>query len=178
MSLFGNAVGFAAKNFLLKTGDTMIGTLDMNGNTLTGIGAPTENTHAAHKLYVDRSMDYALDAALDAEDAAANAAQAAFAAQKTADGKAARLTFAVTLPASNWLGNAPPYSQTVTVEGIGANDEPHYGLIYSGTNEQKLAQKEAYACIDDLDTAENAVTFTCLEEKPTVNITIQMEVIR
>jgi hypothetical protein len=177
--LYGNAVGFAANNFLLKTGDAMSGNLDMNGNTLAGLKAPAEDTDAAHKMYVDRNMDYALDAAFDAQDAAADAATKASAAQETANAKATRLPpFTVTLPASNWLGSLAPYIQTVTVEGILETDEPHYGLVYSGSTDQKLAQKEAYACIDDLDTANNAVTFTCFEEKPAVNLTIQMEVVR
>ena len=32
--------------------------------------------------------------------------------------------------------------------------------------------------VDDLDTADGSVTFTCFEDKPGVNIPIQMEVNR
>jgi hypothetical protein len=188
--LYGNAVGFAANNFLLKTGDAMSGTLNMNDNPLTGIRDPEKDTDATHKMYVDRSVDYtldiALDAALDAEDAANNAAiaandaaSAASNAQKSADAKASRLpTITVVLPVSNWVGSSAPYTQAVQVEGILKTDEPHYGLVFSGTTEQKLAQKEAFACVDDLDTAENSVTFTCFTDKPETDLTIQMEVIR
>ena len=83
----------------------------------------------------------------------------------------------VRLPASGWLGSAP-YTQSVPVDGISKNDRPHWGLVRSGDAASKLAQKEAYALVDELDTADGSVTFTCDEEKPNVDLTIQMEVNR
>lgn len=80
----------------------------------------------------------------------------------------------VQLTAAGWSA-AAPYTQTVALEGILATDQPHYGVVYSGNWE---AEKEAFSCVDDLDTAENALTFTCYEEKPEINLTIQLEVNR
>jgi hypothetical protein len=84
------------------------------------------------------------------------------------------MTAQVTLPASGWSSEAP-FTQTVAVEGILATDRPHYGVVYT---ENWEAEKEAFALVDDLDTADGSVTFTCFEEKPEVNIPIQMEVNR
>ena len=89
----------------------------------------------------------------------------------------AGLLFTVNLTAAGWTGEGP-YTQTVAVEGILATDMPHYGCVYDADQETRLAQKEAFAMVDDLDTADGAVTFTCFEDKPEVNIPIQMEVNR
>ena len=83
----------------------------------------------------------------------------------------------VTLLASGWSAEAP-YTLTVEVAGILATDQPHYGVVYSEDVETALAQKEAFAMVDDLDTADGSVTFTCFEDRPEVDIPIQMEVNR
>jgi hypothetical protein len=85
--------------------------------------------------------------------------------------------FSVNLPASGWSASAP-YTQTVSVEGIFGTDTPHYGVAYSSNSETALAQKEAFAMVDDLDTTDGSVKFTCFEEKPEVDLTVQLEVNR
>lgn len=84
----------------------------------------------------------------------------------------------VTVPASGWSELLGMYTQGITVNGILASDTPHYGVVLSGSKEEKLAQQEAFALIDELDTANAVVTFTCLEEKPSVDLTVQLEVNR
>lgn len=82
----------------------------------------------------------------------------------------------VRLPASGWSASAP-YTQTITVEGILETDTPHWTVVYS-QNESAFAEKEAYAMIDLLFAENGKVTFVCLEERPEVDLTIQMEVNR
>lgn len=83
----------------------------------------------------------------------------------------------VVLSAAGWSAEVP-YTQTVAVEGILKTDQPHYGVVLSEDRETALAEKEAFAMVDDLDTVDGSVIFTCLEDKPSVALTIQMEVNR
>ena len=84
------------------------------------------------------------------------------------------VTAQVTLLASGWSDSAP-YTQTVPVDGILATDQPHYGVVYTDNWND---ERDAFAAVDELDTADGSVTFTCFAEKPSVDITIQMEVNR
>lgn len=88
-----------------------------------------------------------------------------------------RMEFQVTLTADGWTG-AGPYTQTLPLEGILSTDRPHFGAVYDADLGMNLARKEGFALVDDLDTGDGTVTFTCFEEKPTVSIPIQMEVNR
>ena len=83
----------------------------------------------------------------------------------------------VTLTVAGWSADAP-YKQTVTAQGITEEDRPIYGVVLSADTATATAEKEAFAMVDDLDTGEGVVTFTCLEDKPEVALTIQMEVNR
>jgi hypothetical protein len=90
------------------------------------------------------------------------------------------LKFEVTLSKSAWAtttGEAP-YTQRVTVAGIVASDKPHYSVVYSENVATAKEEKNAFALVDDLDTEDGAVVFTCFEERPGVTLVIQMEVNR
>lgn len=95
--------------------------------------------------------------------------------------------FSVQLTPEGWTGEAAPFTQSVAVKDILETDRPHWGLVYSDSvadgsattvQDLKIAEKEAYYLVDDLDTADGSVTFTCLEGKPELALTIQMEVNR
>lgn len=88
--------------------------------------------------------------------------------------------FEVTLSKSDWAtttGEAP-YTQTIKVPGILAEDKPHYGVVYSSSVETAKEEKGAFGLVDDLETEDDNVTFTCFEERPDVTLAIQMEVNR
>lgn len=53
--IIGNhaALSSAQNNYVLKSGDTMSGNLQMGGHSLSGLAAPTDDSDAATKLYVD-----------------------------------------------------------------------------------------------------------------------------
>lgn len=96
--------------------------------------------------------------------------------KKYVDGVVAHthMTAQVTLLASGW-SDAAPYIQTIAVDGILAADRPHFGVVYTDNWE---TEKEAFSAVDELDTADGSAIFTCFEEKPGVDLTIQMEVNR
>ena len=122
------------------------------------------------------AADNAKTAADNAQTAADNAQTAAENAKAYTDSK--RKVFTTTLTTNDWIGDAAPYTQTIGIDGILETDRPHYSPVYDAVQEVRLTQKEAFAMVDDLDTADGSVTFTCFEDKPEVNIPIQMEVNR
>lgn len=109
--------------------------------------------------------------------AAAGAAGAKAEEAKNAAEAAAAVHTTVVLPVNGWT-NVAPYTQTVQVAGILETDQPHYGVIYSAELSTAMAEKEAFAMVDDLDTAAGSVTFTCFEAAPAVNLIVQLEVNR
>ena len=94
------------------------------------------------------------------------------------DGKT--VAFEVKLKADSWASTtgSAPYYQDMALDGIMATDKPHWSVVYSGLQDTKLAEKAAFALVDDLDTYDGRVTFTCFEERPETDLTIQMEVNR
>ena len=128
----------------------MTGDLDMGENKITNVADPEEDTDAVTKFYADTNFG----------------------------GKT--LHFEVTLSATGWASTtgSAPYFQEVDVADILSTDKPHWGLVHSDDTDTALAQKEAFAVVDDLDTADGSVTFTCFEDKPEVDLTIQLEVNR
>lgn len=135
------------------SGGDMTGSINMNGQKITGLNDPTEDTEAARKGYVDAAKEEA---------------------KAYTDSK--RKTWTATIT-TTWSGSGP-YTQSVTVSGILASDMPHIMPVYSATNATAIAQKEAWACVSKAETSDGTITFTCFEEKPSTDIPIQIEVMR
>jgi len=86
------------------------------------------------------------------------------------------LTFNATLNTS-WSGSNPPYSKSVTVTGILSTDNPIIDVVMSGTYATDEARQEAWGYVYRAVTGNNSITFYATE-KPTVNLPIQIKVVR
>lgn len=91
--------------------------------------------------------------------------------------KAEKITRTATISTS-WTGSQAPYSQSVTVSGILSSDFPHIAPVYSIDYATALAEREAWNMISRATSSDGAIQFTCLEDKPSVAIPIQIEVMR
>ena len=82
----------------------------------------------------------------------------------------------VTLLASGWSAVAP-YTQTVTVKGLTAVDNPLLVKVIAGgaTPGQGKAYNKAFGMIDDGDTADGQATFKCYSKKPTIDIIVGLK---
>lgn len=171
---------------LPTAGGAMTGGIVMNGQPISGLNDPTEDTQAARKKYVDDKAGELLPKSggtmtgaiamggnkvtgLGTPEADTDAATKGY-----VDGK--RAAYTATLSTS-WTGSGP-YTQTVTISGILATDMPHIMPAYSSNNATAIAQKEAWSKVSKAEAAAGSITFTCFEEKPTAAIPIQIEVIR
>ncbi len=126
----------------------MTADFNMDSNKVVNLADPEKETDAANKKYVDSKK-------FEAE---------------------------LTLVPKEWAsfaeGGVAPYRQTVAVAGILATDKPHWSVVYSSDEATRLEEKKAFAYVDDLDTEDGSVVFTCFEKKPTIDLVIQMEVNR
>ena len=137
-----------ADNALPKKGGEMSGNISMGGNLVSGLGDPVEEADAVSKKFME---DYVASK---------------------------HLPLTGTLVAGNWEGEEAPYVQTLAFEGISVEDRPHVSAVYSEDLETAIAEKEAWSMVSDGETGENTVKFTCFEDKPEVDISIQIEVNR
>ena len=76
---------------------------------------------------------------------------------------------------TSWTGSAAPYTQTITVSGILATDDPIADLATSTTNYEKEA--EAWGKVFKITTAANKVTVYATE-KTTTSISCKLKVVR
>ena len=169
------------------SGGTMTGELVMGGSKITELGTPEDETDAANKGYVDGVLATALPKSGGTMTGNINMNGKALTgvATPTATTDAAnkyyvdekRQTFTATL-GTTWAGSAAPYTQTVSADGILATDFPHITPVYSTTLATALAQQEAWGMVSYAESVVGGIKFTCLEDKPTVAVPIQIEVMR
>lgn len=85
--------------------------------------------------------------------------------------------FQITVPAASWSGSGP-FTQMVAVNGILSTDKPHWDVVLSSDSATAKLELEAFSVISDLDTNNGSVFLTCYDEKPGMDLVIQMEVNR
>jgi hypothetical protein len=78
---------------------------------------------------------------------------------------------------TTWVGASVPYTQTITVNNITANDMPIITAVYSSNNETAKLEKIAWDYISKIETGDNSITCTCFETKPKTAINIQIKVV-
>lgn len=170
---------------LPSTGGDMTGELRMNGQPISGLNAPTDETQAVPKSYADKMLPLdgsnpmagvlamggnkitGLGAPTDAADAAT---------KEYVDGK--RFTKIATITTTSWTGSAAPYTQSVTVPGIIETDTPNITQCFYYDLPTSIVQKEAWNMVSRAYSGDGTITFVCFEEKPAIDINIQIEVNR
>lgn len=85
--------------------------------------------------------------------------------------------YTATIPTSGWSSSAPYYVQ-IELSGILSTDTPLVDIVQSGNESTDAPLREAWACITRITTAENSITVYAAEEIPSVEIPIQMRVVR
>lgn len=82
----------------------------------------------------------------------------------------------VTLTATGWSSSAP-YTQSVAVSGMTAEDLPIPSLDVSGATSEanKRQLRKQYSWIDYYDTSDGSIQFTARFTKPTMNLTIDLK---
>lgn len=118
----------------------------MEGNLVTGLGAPSDNADAANKGYVDTALIGARTVSVSA-----------------------------TLTVAGWTGSAP-YVQSVTITGLTDAKKAMAYPVYGSDTPANIALKEACGMVSFASRSGSVMTFTCLEDKPTVDIPITVEV--
>ena len=91
--------------------------------------------------------------------------------------KASSAKFNVTIEASKFP-EGKTSKQTISVPGIKATDNVIIGLIQSDNNDTAELELEAYSFIRRVTYADNSITVYCYDDIPTIDIKVQIVVIR
>lgn len=86
-------------------------------------------------------------------------------------------TATATLPSTGWTGDAAPYAQEVAVTGITAADTPLVDIVQTGTEATDEPMREAWGVVTRIVAGAGKITVYA-SEKPTVNIPIQLKVVK
>lgn len=118
-----------------------------------------------------------LETVVDAAQVAADNAQSTANGTKT-DFEAAETALksvTLTLAAADWTGDTAPYSLTADVAGMSSAWVPGIPVIVaSGAMATNQAMREALACVNQITSAADALTFICYEDKPTADVEIKI----
>lgn len=77
---------------------------------------------------------------------------------------------------TTWTGTTAPYTKTVSVEGITANDIANLELVHSNNIETAKSEVEQFSKISKIVSSAGSITLTCYEEKPEIALNVRIEV--
>lgn len=95
-----------------------------------------------------------------------------------AEGKANTTTLKTTIIASAFTGVTAPYKQTIKVEGILETDNPSAGAVFDDDMVIALKQRDAWGSVHRIVCGNGEITVYCYEDKPLVDIPIQLKIVR
>lgn len=142
-------------------GGAVKGDIQMNGGKITGLAAPSADRDAVNRAFAQALADKAV------ETADANAQNWA---------KTRIVSFL--LAADGWVGAAAPYTQTVALSGLSAEQHLIAYPIYGTDQRVNLTIREAVGKVSFARRTDAGLVFTCLEEKPTAPISVTAEIYR
>jgi hypothetical protein len=109
---------------------------------------------------------------------ATNAQAAIEAVNEKAEGKANVHTLTATILASAFEGSSAPYTQTVSVPGMNETDMPDIAAVLDDDLDTAINQRDAFGSISKITTGNDEIVVYCYEDKPLVDIPIQIRIIR
>ena len=170
--LNGKGAGDMKKSVYDADGDGVVDNAKkLDGRTLAQF-APAQHSHDMSQVIgLSSALMGKADAAHSHEIADVNGLQAAL------DGKATEALYTLTLPSTGWTGDAAPYAQEVAVTGITAADTPLVDIVQTGTEDTDEPMREAWGVVTRIVAGAGKIT-AYASEKPTVNIPIQLKVVK
>lgn len=135
-------------------GGKVLGTLDMDGQKLTGLPAPAADSDAANRAFV-------VEQAVAAQNAARNAVKT-------------RIVSFLLNP-GDWAGDNAPYTLFVPLTDEDADRNLRVHPLFHGDAALDLPIREACNAVSYAIRSAEGITFTCLEEKPGTAIPVSAE---
>lgn len=174
------------------TGDiNMSGNIAMNGQKITGVATPSDDGDAANRKYVDDEVGKSLPKSGGTMTGALNmgSKQITNMADPTSSTDGANKNYvdtavsgtrktSQTIAQAQFWSSSAPYTLTVSAPGVLPTDMPHVSPVYSADLATAIREKESWAMVSKAEAGTNTITLTCFEDKPEVNVTIQVEVNR
>lgn len=152
--------------------------LDTKVDKVSGKGLSTEDYTAADKTKLANIESEANKTIIEqATGSSTSSVMSQDAVTTQLNTKATTNLYTATLLSSGWSSSAP-YTQTVSVSGILSTDTPIADVVLDVVTSTAMAQISAWMCVSNIETADGSITATCLEEKPTIDIPIQLKVVR
>lgn len=94
------------------------------------------------------------------------------------DGKAELIELKSNIPLSGFKETMAPFTQTIQVQGVLESDIPIIGLNPTGDVSAIAKQIDSWCSVSRIQTLDGKLVITCLESKPSIDLPIQIKIIR